>query len=79
MNELKAAVTITRPNQSPAPVYTKFLDFSHSPGETRTTGTPTTRAKDKSIKILTSNCNTATIFFFLRNKIHILKKSLFFK
>jgi hypothetical protein len=77
MNELNAAVTITSPNHRPAPVYTTPLDFSHSPGDTNTTGTPTTRAKDNSIKILTSNCKIATIFFFLRNNIHISKKSPF--
>lgn len=79
MNELNAAVTITNPNHKPAPVYTKPLDFSHSPGETKTTGTPTTRAKDNSIRTLTSSCKIATISFFLRNKIHISNKSLFFK
>lgn len=63
MNELNAAVTITSPNQRPAPVYTKPFDFSHSPGDTKITGTPTTRAKDRSINMLTSNCKIATIFF----------------
>ncbi len=77
INELKAAVMITRPNHNPAPVYTTHLDFSHSPGDTKITGTPTTRAKDNSIKILTSNCKITTIFFFLGNNIHISKKSLF--
>jgi len=79
INELKAAVTITKPNHNPAPVYTTPLDFSHSPGETKITGTPTTRAKDNSIRILTSNCKIATMFFFLRNNIHISKKPLFYK
>lgn len=64
MNELKAAITITKPNQRPAALYTKDFDFSHSPGDTKITGTPTTRAKDKRIKRLTSNCRRTTIILF---------------
>jgi hypothetical protein len=60
---LNAAITITNPNQSPDAVYTRPLDFSHSPGETKITGTPTTSAKDKRINKLTSNCRRTTIFF----------------
>jgi hypothetical protein len=67
--ELKAAVTITKPNHTPAPVNTKFLDFSHSPGDTNTTGTPITSAKERRINTLTSNWRIPTIFFLLKDKI----------
>jgi hypothetical protein len=61
-NELRKLVTATIVVHSAVPVKTVFFEFSHSPGEERTTGTPTTKANDSRINKLVEIC-TAVIMF----------------
>ena len=53
---LKIPVRITSADHRPAPLQTILCDFSHSPGVASITGTPTTIAKDTTIRRRTNNC-----------------------
>jgi len=53
---LKIPVSITSADQRPAPLQTILCDFSHSPGVARITGTPTTIAKETTIRRRTNSC-----------------------
>lgn len=64
MNELIIPVTITSPTHKPMLVYTKFLDFSHWPGDANVTGIPTTKIIDKITSSKTNNCTRSTMILF---------------
>lgn len=46
---------MTKRDQIPAPVYIRFFDFSHSPGDAKVTGIKTTKAIDSIISVKTNN------------------------
>ena len=48
-------VVITKTDQIPAPVYIKFLDFSHSPGDAKVTGIKITAIIDVIINAKTNS------------------------
>ena len=64
---LKIPVRITSADHRPAPLQTILCDFSHSPGVAKITGTPTTIAKDTTIRRRTNTCTIPTIRFFKPN------------
>jgi hypothetical protein len=61
-NEFRKLVTATIVVHNAVPVKTVFFEFSHSPGEESTTGTPTTKANESRINKLVEIC-TAVIMF----------------
>lgn len=61
-NEFRKLVTATIVVHKAVPVKTVFFEFSHSSGEERTTGTPTTKANESKINKLVDIC-TAVIMF----------------
>lgn len=61
-NEFRKLVTATIVVHSAVPVKTVFCDFSHSPGEERTTGTPTTKANESRINKLVEICIAVIMF-----------------
>ena len=58
---LKIPVRITSADHKPAPLQTILCDFSHSPGVANITGTPTTIAKDTTIRRRTNTCTIPTM------------------
>lgn len=61
-NEFRKLVTATIVVHKAVPVKTAFFEFSHSPGEERTTGTPTTKANESRINTLVEICMAVIIF-----------------
>jgi hypothetical protein len=61
-NEFRKLVTATIVVHKAVPVYTVFFEFSHSPGEESTTGTPTTKANESRINTLVEICMAVIIF-----------------